>query len=1443
MKKRIISMLLIMVMLLGLFPVTAQAEEPETAVDNSDITVSGENGFGTLLAEDIADRQEQMEAQETAGYSVTDLEITGNTATVTYASLETATLVVAIYTEDGMQLLTSGKAEVIPEETVAVVTIDGEMPQYFTASAYLLDCYDLSPLCTAYDTPLYTKEMQDLLTSTAEDYDQDRVLQLEESPETNFVVYAEGTKVIEPVEGANTVTTADDETNTYIIENADTQITSLQIGDVFAYAYGEADVLIVKVSAITVDGTTAIITGGDMETEEAFEFIKIEGIGKDEDAVYDGSTADEGVSYEEVVSEETGSVKARASEGGGSFSKSKRFPLEKTWKGEVDGISASCTIGGSLTFGADISVQYYLSGKTKWIEFKVELSANVTMTLDGTIDGRIKLGSLKYSIVPGIVNAGIEPAIILKFHGNISYTATLTAVIGIKYDSDSGVRDVSEKPRLDTELSAEFTLYFGFDLAPTVDIVDEHIAKLTVLAEVGVELVGVTTGTLFDEPEENAESHHTCSACIKMDLTGKIVLGGEIKFLNKDKLTVPIDIGKRTKPLGSLYYSIDHKEFGAGICPYRDFRVTIHVKSYQDDTSNPIGNASVILDSDEFLGSTNGHGALTTYLPSGSYELTVYAAGKEITKKVQISSADYILVGVNAEDMEDSDDTILEHITAEEYGIVDDGTVIGSGSCGSTVYWKLYSSGTLYISGFGKMNDYEFPGVNPPWYSQASSIKKVVIQEGINHIGNYAFKFCSNLTKVSIPESAYDIGEGAFAWCDSLNTVKLPEGLQQISDWMFYSSNLTHITIPETVTYIGEQSFEYCENLQEIIFPDGVTYIGFAAFEGCESLKTVTIPDGVENIEEHAFQDCRSLETVILGEGVKNIKYTAFYFCNAMTSIYIPKSVKTISYCAFKNCKKLTDVYFGGTNQDWSSISIGSENTYLTGANIHYESSAPRSLSLNGTVSSQMIESNAVFGGVYDTIESDSGIVKTASFADLVPGEKYVLLSLVSLDAQEALAGDNLLFIDQGIAGTDGTLNFQYMQRVGMDPSYVMLCGASTRNLENAEIIFPDMMSDGETQVVQPVVIYDGKTLVEGKDYVLVGVADYVQPGEYTCNIRGIRDYTGSVTCTYSVRSATIPTIVLNYPTVSFEDVIEMNVYYTATDIQDVVEMGLLTYTSKPTVASVETADHVVPGYDWSEGDQMYYSSTGGIAPKALGDTIYFGVYWKLKDGTYGYSRVIGYSLKTYAMNMLKTGTTEMKTLVAAMLNYGAAAQTYFGYNTDTPVNADMTDEQKALIADYSADMIDAVTQASGDKLGTLINDKTYSACYATVSFEGAFKINYYFKPTLSVEGDVTMYVWSLEDFNGVDVLSRENATKAISMTLTESGEHMATVDGIAAKDLDKAVYVSFVYSDGTTDHCGGVLGYTIGMYCKTQVAKTGTLSELAKACAVYGYYAKQLFN
>ena len=323
----------------------------------------------------------------------------------------------------------------------------------------------------------------------------------------------------------------------------------------------------------------------------------------------------------------------------------------------------------------------------------------------------------------------------------------------------------------------------------------------------------------------------------------------------------------------------------------------------------------------------------------------------------------------------------------------------------------------------------------------------------------------------------------------------------------------------------------------------------------------------------------------------------------------------------------------------------------------------------------------------------------------------------------------------------------------------------------------------------------------------------------------------------------TRPTIALKYPTLTFEDVIVMNVYYAASDLDSVAEMGLITFSQKVTDYSVETAEAVVPGYIWSEADAFYYSTTDGIPAKCLGDTIYFAVYAKLMDGSYVYTSLVGYSPKTYAYNQLKTGSAEMRPLVAAMLNYGTAAQSYFSYRTETPVNADMTEAQQALAAAYNSDMMNSVVPANSSKVGIFTNTGGFTGRYPTISFEGAFCINYYFLPNDVPDSTITLYYWTQADYNAATTLTPSNATGRLSLTRLETGEYMAVVAGIAAKNLDETIYVAACYTAEEHSYCSGVLAYSIGAYCVSQAGKTSTLRDLAAATAVYGFYAKQLFS
>ena len=140
--------------------------------------------------------------------------------------------------------------------------------------------------------------------------------------------------------------------------------------------------------------------------------------------------------------------------------------------------------------------------------------------------------------------------------------------------------------------------------------------------------------------------------------------------------------------------------------------------------------------------------------------------------------------------------------------------VIATGWSGYTT-WELTDDGTLTFSPTeerwnGKCNMANYHKVNGvltlPWSAYAERITKVVVEEGINAVGQMAFYELPNLKTVVLPESidevrnyafknvvtltdinldvAEFIREGAFYGCTALNEVNLAEGVV-VEDWAF----------------------------------------------------------------------------------------------------------------------------------------------------------------------------------------------------------------------------------------------------------------------------------------------------------------------------------------------------------------------------------------------------------------------------------------------------------------------------------------------------------------------------------------------------------------------------------------------------------------------------------------------------------------------------------
>jgi hypothetical protein len=241
-----------------------------------------------------------------------------------------------------------------------------------------------------------------------------------------------------------------------------------------------------------------------------------------------------------------------------------------------------------------------------------------------------------------------------------------------------------------------------------------------------------------------------------------------------------------------------------------------------------------------------------------------------------------------------------------------------------------------------------------------------------------------------------------------------------------------------------------------------------------------------------------------------------------------------------------------------------------------------------------------------------------------------------------------------------------------------------------------------------------------------------------------------------------------------------------------------------------------------------------------MGDIRYYCAYAKMADGSYVYSKVYEYSPATYAYNKINNEETkdELKSLCVALLNYGTQAQLYFNYRTDALMNAELTEEQQNQSASF--DWNDWNYAYPSTRETTFIETEGFTRRKASVSFEGALAINYYFTPS-TADANITLYYWTEQGAAWLDSLTPENATGSMQMISAGDGVYWAQVGGIAPIEIDDTLYVAAVYTDAAGNQCcTGIISYSVSTYCYNQ--KDGPMGDLALATAAYGYYVKNYF-
>ncbi len=279
----------------------------------------------------------------------------------------------------------------------------------------------------------------------------------------------------------------------------------------------------------------------------------------------------------------------------------------------------------------------------------------------------------------------------------------------------------------------------------------------------------------------------------------------------------------------------------------------------------------------------------------------------------------------------------------------------------------------------------------------SGSFSSITLHDKLTEIGMYAFYGCSNITAMTVPDSVTEIGVYAFRQCTSLESVTLsnslkkidnalfygsgiksiviPEGVETVSYYAFYGcTSLTTVTVPSSVTNIGSKAFYNCTNLgvvhisdldawcriafdgdyyanpafyskklylngtrvTSVVFPEGIEKVNDFVFINCKDIKTVSIPDSVISIGEKAFYNINNMTDIVIPREVTSIGIDAFRGCNYLSSITMWGKVSSIGNNAFYGCSKLANIYYLGTAEQWTAMTVGTNNDPLSAATLNY---------------------------------------------------------------------------------------------------------------------------------------------------------------------------------------------------------------------------------------------------------------------------------------------------------------------------------------------------------------------------------------------------------------------------------------------------------------------------------------------------------------------------
>ena len=293
-------------------------------------------------------------------------------------------------------------------------------------------------------------------------------------------------------------------------------------------------------------------------------------------------------------------------------------------------------------------------------------------------------------------------------------------------------------------------------------------------------------------------------------------------------------------------------------------------------------------------------------------------------------------------------------LTSENFGEVADKVVIRWNEGNLT--WTLDAEGTMAISGTGAMKNYGTN--NSPAAQKKASVKKVVIEDGITSIGDYAFFDCSSLTSIEIPEGVTSIGEGAFSNCRNLASIEIPESVTSIGDFAFFGcGDSLEITVSCDSTLkkdaFGDASekVKYRHSLVKTDAKDATyTEAGNVEYWTCENCKKHFLSDETDVETAKAVEQSATVKPVLVQVATATTQIKCVYGQD-MDEINLQDYVKNADAVGGVSVKVATgSTMLDGMQLDSSKLSGKPAKTYTDGKDVTFTFTAKNGNTANLTL-------------------------------------------------------------------------------------------------------------------------------------------------------------------------------------------------------------------------------------------------------------------------------------------------------------------------------------------------------------------------------------------------------------------------------------------------------------------------------------------------------------